>query len=104
MKTLICVVTATTIAALSPGVASAADLGMYDDREAIIERPAPVVENERIIERRYYEPEDEYYEEEPVITYYRRPHREFYPYVAAYPYPYRFGPYGYHRHWRHARW
>lgn len=104
MKTLICALAASAIASLAPGVASAADLGAYDEQETVIERPAPVVENERIIERRYYEPDDEYYEEEPEVTYYRRPYVEPYPYYAA-AYPYRFGPYYHHRYWRrHARW
>ena len=103
MKTLICVVTASVLAGLAPGVASAADFGGYDEQETVIEDRAPVVERERIVERRYYEPADEYYEDDaPVVTYYRRPYRRPYPYSAAYPY--RFGPYYQHRYWGHRGW
>lgn len=103
MKTLMSAIVASAIAGFAPTVASAADLGAYDDQEAVIEQPAPFVERERIIERRYYEPEYEYYDDAPVVTYYRRPYRDRYPYYAAYPY--RFGPYHHHRPWRrHARW
>ena len=103
MKTLICALTTSVIAGFAPSVASAADLGVYDERETVIERPAPVVERERIVERRYYEPDDEYYEDEPEVTYYRRPYPGPYPYYAAYPD--RFRPYYHHRYWRrHTRW
>jgi hypothetical protein len=104
MKTLICALTASAIAGLAPNVASAADLGGYDEQETVVERSAPIVEHERIVERRYYEPDDDYYyEDAPVVTYYRRPHLGPYPYYAAYPY--RVGPYYHHRYWRrHARW
>lgn len=104
MKTLICALAASAIAGFVPSVASAADFGGYDEQETVIERRAPVVERERFVERRYYEPADEYYEDDgPVVTYYRRPYRRAYPYYAAYPY--RFGPYHQYRHWRHrGRW
>lgn len=104
MKTLIYAVAASVVAAFAPSVASAADFGGYDEQETVIERRAPVVEHERIVERRYYEPDDEYYEDDgPAVTYYRRPYRRPYPYYAAYPY--RFGPYYQHRYWRHrGRW
>ena len=103
MKTLICALTASVVASFAPSIASAADLGGYEERESVIERPAPYVEHERVVERRYYEPDDEYYEDGPVVTYYRRPYLRPFPYYAAYPY--RFGPYYHHRYWgRHARW
>lgn len=95
MRTLLCVLATSVAAGLAPSVASAADLGRYEEQETIIERPAPVVEHERIIERRYYEPADDYddyYDDAPVVTYYDG------PYVAPYRH-YR------HRHWRHhGRW
>jgi len=101
MRTLICALATTAIAGIAPNVASAADLGPYDEREMVIERPAPVVEHERIIERRYYEPADDYYEDEPAVTYYGP--RYPYPYFAGYPY--RWGPRFHHGYWRHhARW
>lgn len=104
MKMLICVLATSAIAGLAPSTASAADLGPYDERETVIERPAPVMEHERIVERRYYEPYDEdYYDDAPVVTYYEHRYRR--PYYANY-YPYRFGPYFHHRrHWGHrGRW
>ena len=106
MKTLISAVAASVIASFAPGVASAADFGGYDEQETVIEERAPVVERERIVERRYYEPADEYYYEDdaPVVTYYSRPYRRPYPYYAGYPY--RFGAYYGHGHWGHrgGRW
>lgn len=102
MKTLICVLATSAIASFAPSIASAADLGLYEERETVIERPAPVIEHERIVERRYYEPYDEYIDDEPDVVYYSRPYRRPYFYAG---YPYRFGHYG-HGHWRHrhARW
>jgi hypothetical protein len=101
MKTLIWALTTSVIAGFAPSAASAADLGYYDERDTVIERPAPV--RERIVERRYYEPDYEYYDEGPLVTYYRRPYRRHYPYYAGYPY--RFGPYYGRGHWRHhGRW
>jgi hypothetical protein len=81
--------------------ANAADLGGYEERETYVERPAPVIERERVIvEHHYYEPR--VYVEEPVVTYYDGP-RYYRPYYAGH-YPYRFA--GFHRdHWRgHRRW
>lgn len=102
MRTLIYVLATTVIAGFAPSVASAADLGGYDERDTVIERSPPVVEHERIIERRYYEPDD-YYDDAPVVTYYAPRYRRPYPYYAAYPYPYRFGPYYHRRYWRPYR-
>lgn len=104
MKTLIFAFTASVIAGFTPGGASAADFGGYDEQETVIESEAPIVERERIVERRYYEPVDDYYYEDdaPVMTYYRRSHRRPYPSYAAYPD--RFGPYYAHRSWRHRGW
>ena len=98
MKMLICVLATSAIAGLAPNAASAADLGPYDERATVIERPAPVV-----VERRYYEPYyEDYYDDAPVVTYYGPRYRR--PYFANY-YPYRFGPYYHHRrYWRHGRW
>ncbi len=63
MKMLICVLATSVIAGLAPSAASAADLGPYDERETVIERPAPVV-----VERRYYEPYyEDYYDDAPVV-------------------------------------
>jgi hypothetical protein len=96
---LICVLATAAVAGIAPNAASAADLGPYEESETVIERPAPIVEHERIIERRYYEPD--YYDGGPVVTYYRP--RYAYPYVAGYPY--RWGPRFHHRYWRHyGRW
>lgn len=70
MKRLFCVLSTLAVAGMVPSVASAADLGPgYVERDTIIEdAPPPVVEHERIIERRYYEPD--YYDDGPVVTYY----------------------------------
>ncbi|HVJ79301.1 MAG TPA: hypothetical protein VM620_15850 [Hyphomicrobium sp.] len=92
MRTLLCVLATSAVAGLAPSVASAADFGGYVEEDTVIERPAPVVEHERIIERRYYEPADDYYDDAPEVTYYEAP----------YPVPY---PRFRHRHWRHdGRW
>jgi hypothetical protein len=70
MKRLFCVLSTLAVAGMAPSVASAADLGRgYVERDTIIEEAPPVVERERIIERRYYEP-DYYYYDGPVVTYY----------------------------------
>ena len=89
MKILICALTASAIAGFTPTIATAADLGRgYEESETYIERPVPPV---RVV-RPYYEP-DYYYDDAPVVTYYRRP----YPYYYAGFYPY-WGPrYGYWR-------
>ena len=98
MKILICALTASAIAGFTPTIASAADLGRgYEESETYNERPVPPV---RVV-RPYYEP-DYYYDDAPVVTYYRRP----YPYYYAGFYPY-WGPrYGYWRGggWGHAGW
>ena len=102
MKILICALTASAIAGFTPTIASAADLGRgYEESETYNERPVPHV---RVV-RPYYEP-DYYYDDAPVVTYYRRP----YPYYYAGFYPY-WGPrYGYWRGggwgrgWGHAGW
>lgn|SRR6185437_482295 len=99
MKMLTCVLATSVIAGLAPSAASAADLGPYDERATVIERPAPVV-----VERRYYEPYyEDYYDDAPVVAYYGPRYRR--PYFAHY-YPYRFGPYYHHRrYWGHrGRW
>jgi hypothetical protein len=89
MKMLICALTASAIAVLTPTIASAADLGRgyYEESEAYIERPVPPP----VRVERYYEP-DYYYDDVPVVTYYRRPYPYFY---AGYPY---WGPR--RGHWR----
>ena len=76
MKTLLCILTTFALAGIAPSVASAADLGRgyYEGSEAYVERPVPPVR----VERRYYEP-DYYYDDAPVVTYYRRP----YPYYCC---------------------
>jgi hypothetical protein len=95
------------VAGLAPQAASAADLGNYEERETIVERPAPppVVERDRIIERRYYDADDYDYDEGPVVAYYGHRYYRPYPYYANYR-PYGFGPgFYHHRHWwRHGRW
>jgi len=92
MRTLLCVLATSVAAGLAPSVASAADFGGYVEEDTVIERPAPVVEHERIIERRYYEPADDYYDDAPVVTYYEA------------PYPVRYRHF-HHRYWRHhGRW
>ena len=113
MKTLICATAAIALASLAPVPALAADLGGYEDRDTYIERPARVIERERVIverpariierervivQRHYYEP---LYVEEPVVRYYR-PRRVYY----ASDYSYRFAPrFHYHPHYngRHYR-
>lgn len=107
MKILIWALTASALAGLTPTVASAADLGRgYEESETYVERPVPPPVR---VERRYVEPDyyyDDYYDDAPVVTYYRRP----YPYYYAGFYPY-WGPrYGYwrggwgHRGWGHVGW
>jgi hypothetical protein len=104
MKHLLCAVVA--IGTLSQP-AWAADLGGYEERETYVERPARVIERERIIERRYYEPRYAYDEEPqvyPEVYYVPRP-RVYRYYAANYPYYYR--PRFYHRdyYWRgHRGW
>ena len=97
----------------SPTAALAADLEgpYYRDRDVVVERPAPpvVLERERIIERRYYPPQEEVY----VAPMYYAPYfpRIYAPY--AYNYPYAVGypgyraayyarPYWWHRHHYHG--
>ena len=95
--------------------AAAADLGpYYPDRQTYIERPEPprIVERERIIERRYYEPAPVYREPvyvEPRAYYAPRVYRDAYYYprpYAAYAYDWRprhffpRGPFWHHRHHR----
>lgn len=100
MKMLICAFAASAIAGLAPQSATAADLGYYyEGEDRYVERP--VIERERIVEtRRYYEPYDYDYLDEPIVTY-RRGYRP-YPYYAA-AYPYRYGRY-HHRGWHRGRW
>ena len=90
--------------------AVAADLGPYPERESYYERPTPptVVERERIIERRYYEPAPVYerrvYVEPPVYyappvyadTYYARPYA--YAYTGWLPRHFFPRPYWHHRY------
>lgn len=93
-----------------------ADLGpYYSERDTVIERPAPprVVERERIIERRYYEPAPVYTERRVYVepgyayapriyapdVYYDRP----YSYAYAGWRPHFFFPRGHFWH-RHHRW
>ena len=100
MKNLLC-----TLAALgaicAPFNAYAADLGGYEERETYVERPARIIERERIVEHRYYEPR--YYEprhyDEPEVYYAPRP-RVYRYYAGGYPYYYE--PRFYHR--RHHQW
>jgi hypothetical protein len=101
MKTLIYTVASLAVASFVPGAALAADLGGYEERDTYVERPARVIERERIVEHRYYAPE--YYDDGPVVTYYG-PRRVYYPYYAS-AYPYLYAPRFYHRHWRgYGRW
>lgn len=99
MKTLLCILTTFALAGIAPSVASAADLGRdyHGESEAYVERPVPPPVR---VERRYYEP-DYYYDDAPVVTYYRRP----FPYYSAGFYPY-WGPRrGYWRGgWGHGGW
>jgi hypothetical protein len=103
MKHLLFAVAAFGVMVVASHTASAADLGGYDERETYIERPARIIERERIVERRYYEPR--YYDDEEAVVYYA-PRPRAYQYYAA-DYPYYYGPRYYHRHhyWRgHGRW
>lgn len=80
-----------------PGAAGAADLGGYED-DTYIERPARVIERERVVvERRYYPEARVYYDDEPEVVYV--PRRRVYSYHAGYPY---YGPRRFHH--RHDRW
>jgi hypothetical protein len=101
MKALAFAVTALPLVVLAPPDAGAADLGGYVERETYVERPARIIERERIVERRYYPPE--YYEEEPVVTYYRPRYYRYHAYGPYWDRP-RFNRW-HHRHWhRHGHW
>ncbi len=95
-KALISAVLAVTAASFTTSIATAADLGGgYVEHDTVVRERAPVVERERIIERRYYEPayDDDVYVEAP----YRR------RVVIGYPY---WGPrfHHWHRPYWHSRW
>ena len=101
MKTLLYGLLMLAVATCAPGAASAADLGGYYERESYVERPARIIERERVIVERhhYYEPR---YIEEPVVTHYR-PRRVYY--YATYPHRFhdrhRYHRHHYRRHDRH---
>jgi hypothetical protein len=100
MKHLLCAVAGIVSFAAQP--AWAADFGGYEERETYVERPARIIERERIIERRYYEP-SYVYDDEPEVYYVPRPRVYRYDAAGFTYYPPRF----YHRHhyWRgHGRW
>jgi len=94
----------------TPSLAADLDQPYYRERDVVIERPAPpvVVERERIIERRYYPPQEEVY----VAPTYYAPYapRVYAPYAHDYPavgYPgyratYFARPYWWHRHRNHG--
>ena len=93
MKILIIPVLAAVAAAFVPSIAIAADLDRdYIEHDTVIRERAPVVERERIIERRYYAPR---YEED---VYVEAPYRRHY--LAAYPY---WGGPRFH-HWHRPYW
>jgi hypothetical protein len=93
----------------SPTLSRAADFDgpYYRERDVVVEHPAPVVvERERIIERRYYPPQEEVY---AAPTYYAP--RYYAPYAYNYPYAYGYPgyraayfarPYWRHRHYYHG--
>jgi len=101
MRQVICALAAFGTIGLASHSAAAADLGGYEEYERYVERPARVIERERIIERHYYQPR--YYEEEAVVYYPPRP-RVYGYYAAGYPsydrprFRYR------HHHWRDRDW
>jgi hypothetical protein len=98
MRHLLCVVAAFGTIGFAAQSVSAADLGGYEERETYVERPARIIERERIVERRYYEPR--YYDDEPEVFQAPRP-RVYGYYAAGYPY---YGPRFYYRqHWRGYR-
>jgi hypothetical protein len=101
MRYLLCAVAALGSISFAPPLASAADLGGYDERDTYVEHPARIIERERVVEHRYYEPRYYYYDESEV---YYVPRPRVYQYYAA-GYPYYYGPRFYHRHyhWR-GRW
>jgi hypothetical protein len=103
MRHLLCAAAAFGTISFAPLPASAADLGGYEERDTYVERPARIIERERIVEHRYYEPRYYYYDE-PEVYYAPRP--RVYQYYAA-GYPYYYGPRFFyrHQHWRgHGRW
>jgi hypothetical protein len=91
MKTLIYALSTLAVAGLTPLTAQAADLDGYD--EGYVER-GPVVERPPVVDR--------YYDEGPVVTYYRPRYYRPYPYYAGY-YPYGYGYWG-RRHWGGGYW
>ena len=100
MKHLLCAIAAVGVTGFAWSTASAGDLGGYEERETYIERPARVIERERIIERRYYEPRYYAYDE-PEVYYVPRP-RVYRHYAADYPYYYR--PRFYRHHYWRGHW
>jgi hypothetical protein len=56
MKNLLCTLAALGAISVAPLTASAADHGGYEDRETYVERPARIIERERIVEHQYYDP------------------------------------------------
>jgi hypothetical protein len=104
MRHLLCAVAALGAIGLASPSVSAADLGGYEERETYVERPARIIERERVVvERPYYEPRYYYYDE-PEVYYAPRP-RAYRYYAAGYPYYY--GPrFFYRHHWRghYGRW
>jgi hypothetical protein len=103
MKNLLCAVAAFGAISFVSQSVSAADLGEYEERETYIERPARIIERERIVELRYYEPR--YYDDEPEVYYVPR-RRTFRYYTAGYPYHYRHRFYDRRHYYRrgHERW
>jgi hypothetical protein len=79
IKPLIGIVATAVALALVPATASAADL--YEDYPvdgvAVDDDPPVVVERERIIERRYYDP-PHYAEDRPAVEVYERSYRPAY--------------------------
>lgn len=100
MRHLICTVAAFGTIGFASHAASAGDLGGYEERETDVERPARVIERERIVEPRYYEPR--YYDDDERAVYYTPRPRVYRYYDAGYPYYYR--PRFYYRHHQYRRW
>jgi len=90
----------------TPSLAADLDQPYYREHDVIIERPAPpvVVERERVIERRYYPPQEEVYVAPPYAPRVYAPYAYNYPAVGypGYRATYFARPYWWHRHRNHG--